>query len=103
MLLIPPQPDSIAHASQEAIRTLTALSEAVQSPSGGEEVGTSAQKHSDEIERLEIWIREHDIHSGKLDHKLREASHLRDRVLSLLAKLSGMTYERLRLDMNRPG
>lgn len=58
-------------------------------------LGITAHKHSDEVERLEIWISEHQVRSGKLDHKLREASHLRNRVLSLLAALSGMIDDKL--------
>ncbi|SMR53456.1 unnamed protein product [Zymoseptoria tritici ST99CH_3D1] len=46
-------------------------------------------KYSDEEERLLIWLQEHDVASGGLDHRLAESSELRGRVLDLLAQLAG--------------
>lgn len=42
---------------------------------------------NNEIERLEIWSQEHNVGTGRLDHMLREASPIRNRVLSLLREL----------------
>lgn len=81
MASLPLEPASIAVAAQRAVAALLALPD-------GDDYGAAAQEYIDESGRLGIWIAEHEARSGKLDHKLREASHLRDRVLSLLTKLS---------------
>ena len=89
MILIPPQPHSIAHATADALSKLSALSENSQSHTDS---GHCESNHySDEIDRLEIWAHEHDVGYGGLDYKLRENTRLRKRVLSLLAQLSGTT------------
>lgn len=92
MPLVPLEPQSIAHATEDSLLKLSVLSEEAQSHAGGEELKEAAtRRYSDEKERLEIWAYEHDVKSGNLDHKLRDASILRKRVLSLLAQLSGTT------------
>lgn len=103
MSLIPPGSVSIVHAAQDAIDSLTTLSEIFRRPSGGQEHERASSKPGDEIERLEVWIREHHVRSGELDHSLREASQLRDRVLSLLARLLGTVDRRLHHNMQSPG
>jgi hypothetical protein len=90
MSLAPPDGKSILHASQKAHDNLSALSKACEAPGETQDRTATARKQHDELERLDIWITEHDVSSGELDHRLREASHLRDRVLSLLEELSGM-------------
>jgi hypothetical protein len=102
MSLIPPQGNSIVNASQEAVTALSALSDNDHNPLGSRHHQTTAYKPSDERERLEIWICEHEVRFGKLDYKLREASHLRDRVLSLLAELTSTTHGSSCLDKHRP-
>jgi len=89
MLLTPPETDSIADASQAAVDALTALSKSAQNSLKGDDDAGPRLGYCEEIERLSLWIDDHGIRSGTLDHKLREASHLRNRVLSLLAELSG--------------
>ena len=92
MRLTSPQVNNIELASGKALENLTALSNSASNQFlEGEDQRDSevALKYRNEIERLSIWFDEHGIRAGKLDHKLREASQLRDRVLSLLAELSG--------------
>lgn len=63
---------------------------------------------NNETERLQIWSQEHSVSTGKLDHMLREATHLRNRVLSMLRKLcylaGNISIEAMdkRLWLNRP-
>jgi hypothetical protein len=91
MPLVPLQQQSIAHASKDAQQRLLTLSDGAKSHTEGEESSGVARRYSDEKERLEIWAREHDVESGRLDYKLRDASVLRKRVLSLLGQLCGTT------------
>jgi hypothetical protein len=91
MPLVPLQQRSIAHATKDARQRLLTLSDEAKSHTEGEESSTTARRFSDEKERLEIWALEHDVESGSLDYKLRDASVLRKRVLSLLGQLSGTT------------
>lgn len=91
MAIIPLQTHSIAQATEDALAKLSALSEDTQAHAGGEKPEITTRKYSDEIERLEIWAHEQHAKSGDLDHRLRDASVLRNRVLSLLAQLSGPT------------
>jgi hypothetical protein len=92
MSLAPLQPESILRASRQAVIALSALSQGKSSPTAqGDEdkPGTTDPRYGEEIERLQIWMGEHEVESGKLDHRLREAPRLRERVLSLLEELSG--------------
>jgi hypothetical protein len=89
MPLIPPQPHSIVQATADALSKLSTLSKEAQSHAESEDLKIVTTRYSDEIDRLEIWASEHDVRSGSLDYKLRDASILRKRVLSLLAQLSG--------------
>lgn len=90
MSLTSPHGNSIVLASQEAITSLTALSNSDDNL-GPEEHPATEYRYSDEIDRLQIWMNEHSVRSGRLDYKLREASHLHDRVLSLLTELTCKT------------
>lgn len=92
MNVIPLQTPSIAQATQDALARLAALSEDSSAHAEGEELETATRRYSDEIERLEIWAHEQHAKSGGLDHRLRGASLMRTKVLSLLAQLSGRTY-----------
>lgn len=94
MSFIPAGGSSIRQASDEALKALLSLSQSDEGPAGDAQSNEKAYTYSDEIDRLEIWIHEQDVRSGKLDHQLREASHLRDRVLELLAEVSGMICSR---------
>ena len=95
MIIVPPHPHSIAHATANALSKLSALSVDFQSHAESEPCESSApvRRYSDEIDRLEIWAHEHEVHHGGLDYRLRENSILRKRVLSLLAQLSGTTEQ----------
>ena len=88
MTIISPEESSILRASQRAIEALSDLLDIDASPLEDDEHQTAIYKLNNEKERLEIWIGEHGVLEGRLDHKLREASPLRDRVLSLLKELS---------------
>jgi hypothetical protein len=88
MSLAPTQGSSISQASQKALAALSALSDKEHGKPPDEQQGAILLQNNEEIERLGIWISEHDVSTGRLDHKLREASHLRGRVLSLLTELS---------------
>ena len=90
-IVVPPQPHSIAQVTTNALSRLSALSEDTQSHTENEQVEATARRYSDELDRLKIWAYEHDVDSGGLDHKLRDNTILRKRVLSLLAQLSGTT------------
>lgn len=83
--------ESIFHASDDAIVALMALSRADEGAEDGNIDREGA--YNFEIERLKIWITQHDARTGRLDYKLREASGLREQVLRLLNKLSGITYK----------
>jgi hypothetical protein len=91
MPLVPLQQHSIAHATKDVRQRLLALSDEAKSHTEGEESSAIARRFTDEKERLEIWALEHDVELGSLDYKLRDASVLRERVLSLLGQLSGTT------------
>lgn len=95
MSSVPTQPDiTFAHALQKAVTTLRTLLGTPSGPSGtsgDEQLRAVSHEGNDELERLEIWAGEHGVRAGQLDHKLREAPHLRHRVLSLLGDLSSMT------------
>jgi hypothetical protein len=91
MPLVPLQRRNIAHATKDARKRLLTLSDEAKSHTEGEEASATARRYSDENERLEIWALEHDVESGSLDEKLRDAPVLRKRVLSLLRQLSGTT------------
>lgn len=84
--------DSVANLSCKAITTLSTLS--VNEHHNAESEGNRATtyKYNDEIERLEIWIGDHEVRCGRLDIRLREASPLRERVLLLLAELSSIIH-----------
>jgi hypothetical protein len=71
-------------------KVLTLLDE-VKSHTEGEVLSAATRRYSDEAERLRIWALEQDVESGGLDHRLRDSSVLRNRVLSLLGQLSGAT------------
>jgi hypothetical protein len=91
-IVVPPQPHSIAQATADALSRLSTLSEDAQRYAGSEHINSAAAgRYSDENERLKIWAYEHDVESGGLEHKLRDNSVLRKRVLSLLEQLSGTT------------
>lgn len=79
-------------ALQDAIATLSALSGVGNSPSDSDQDESNGLTFAEEIQRLHIWCDEHEVEQGKLDHKLREASHLREQVLSLLSELSSKNY-----------
>lgn len=93
MSLVPTQGSSISQALQGAIAALSALSDNDHDDPPSEHGKGTVYKHSDELERLEIWAGEHEVRTGRLDHKLREASHLRGRVMSLLTELTSMHPE----------
>jgi len=89
-IVVPPQPHSIAQATADALSKLSTLSEDAQRYAGSEHTNSAAAgRYIDENERLKIWAYEHDVESGGLEHKLRDNSVLRKRVLSLLEQLSG--------------
>lgn len=92
MSVIPLEKNSIVHASEDALAALSAFSNAGSNPSDVEQDGSTDYTFTDEIRRLQIWMLEHQVASGKLDHKLREASQLRDQVLSLLLDLSSKAH-----------
>jgi hypothetical protein len=92
MSVIPLEKNSIVHASEDALTALSALSKAGSSPSEVEQGGSTDYTFTDEIQRLQLWMLEHQVATGKLDHKLREASQLRDQVLSLLLELSSKAH-----------
>lgn len=98
MPLVPLHRHSIAHATEDALSRLSTTLEEAQSYTTDEELSLALRRYSDEIERLEIWAHEHDVKSGGLDHRLRDASVLRNRVLSLLAQLSGTAEAKSCLD-----
>ena len=93
MSLAPTQGSSISQVSQKAVEALSALSDREYGGPSDEHRRGTIIKNRDEVERLGIWISEHDVSTGRLDHKLREASNLRVRVLSLLGELSSMHTE----------
>jgi hypothetical protein len=74
--------------TQIAQQQLLALFDEAKSHLEGE-VPSAATRYSNEIERLRIWALEQDVQLGGLDHRLRDASGLRNRVLSLLGQLCG--------------
>lgn len=88
MSIIPLQENSIVHASGEAITALIDKAESVHESQEGEHHRKTGYTYRNEKERLEIWMNEHEVRFGRLDYKLREASHLRDRILTLLRELS---------------
>lgn len=89
MSLAPSGGKSISQASQKAHDSLAELSKGYEATEEPQDRAATARKHNDELERLDIWIAEHEVSKGELDHKLREASHLRGRVISLLQELYG--------------
>jgi hypothetical protein len=89
MSYVPPHGDSIAGAAQEALVAIQNVAIPNESTPGAIEVGKVTSKQNSEKERLERWMSEQNVASGKLDHRLRDSSQLRDRVLSLLAKIRG--------------
>lgn len=98
MPVVPLQSHSIARATKDVLLKLSTLTEEAQSHTEGDALNNAARRYTDEIERLQIWAYEHDVESGTLDHRLRDASALRKRVLSLLAQLSGTTETQSRSD-----
>ena len=82
--------ENISLLLRKAVATISALSEAEHQKPEGLNSKATTYTYDDEIQRLEIWTSEHGVHHGRLDYKLREASLLRDRVLSLLTELSGI-------------
>lgn len=88
MAILPLQTDSILQASQHAITALQGLQESAVPQFKDDHSETGGYSQADEIQRLYIWMCEHEVADGNLDHKLRESSSLRDQVLSLLRDLS---------------
>lgn len=88
----PREDKSIANLSRKAIATLSALSAEQNTYVDREITEASPFTFENEIERFEIWIAEHGVDLGKLDHGLRETSLLRRRVLELLEELCGENY-----------
>jgi hypothetical protein len=86
-------PDGIAQATQKAIDFLAAKASDNDSKPSGQNPITDGHDFSNEIDRLNIWEAEHDVRSGELDDKLRNASDLRGRVLSLLEQLAGKGHD----------
>lgn len=80
----------IADTYQKAASTITALAANYERSDGGESQQPLQYRYADELRRLEIWNGEHNVDEGKLDHKLREASLFRDRILELLSSLVDM-------------
>ena len=89
MTLATTHPKSIQDAAQETLAALSALDTSAANSASDTAGQRPAHRRSDEVERLEIWIGEHGVRSGRLDHRLREASNLRGQVLFLLEKLTG--------------
>lgn len=83
--------ESIAFLSSKAVANLSALSEESHHNAEGQSQQASKYTYANEIQRLQIWNGEHAVLYGRLDHKLSEASPLRDRILTLLTELSGET------------
>ena len=79
---------SIAVLSRKVVTILSALSDKLdcenERPAPAE---TPTLKK--ETERFKIWLDEQDVYRGTLDHRLRESSVLRERVITLLEKLCG--------------
>lgn len=92
MFIVPPQNECIVKASRDAIAVFSALSNTESGSSDVEQEGLTGHTFANEIQRLKIWIGEHQVASGMLDYKLREAPRLRDQVLSLLLQLSSKAY-----------
>ena len=91
MSVLPLESDSIVQASADAVAALENLSgKPAARPNGEQDLAgiSGAYTFADEIQRLHIWTCEHEVDDGSLDHKLREASSLKDQVLTLLSELS---------------
>lgn len=86
---IPDNDTSIVSLSRRVTTSLTDLAEKVNAHLDEHDTDSTRFTLEDEIERFKIWKAEHAVDHGKLDHRLREASVLRVRVLELLKQLCG--------------
>lgn len=100
MPLNPFRGESIAEAAQQAIESLAALSDNFEGSEKDRDRKGATSKCEDESARLKQWVGQHDVRSGALDHRLREASHLRERVHGLLKDLSSRSYHAASLHRN---
>ena len=77
----------IAETLLKASLALSDLSSNLKQEHGEGSEAAAIPSCNDEIERLQIWSQEHGVSTGRLDYVLREASPLRNRVVSLLRQL----------------
>lgn len=92
MSVVPWEEDSILLAAQHALATLSASSETREAVHDSDQEDSSVHSFTDVIQRLQIWMGDHEVNAGRLDYKLREASHLRERVLEALFTLSSTAH-----------
>lgn len=86
---VPDNNIAIATLSRKVTAALSALSNKVTEHSNEHSKTEPHFTVEDEIERFEIWRVEQGVDHGKLDHRLREAVSLRERVIKLLEALCG--------------
>ena len=79
---------SIANLSRKVIATLSALSKKINDFQDNETGYGDDFTLESEIDRFRLWVQEQGADHGQLDHRLRESSMLRLRVLASLEKLS---------------
>lgn len=88
---IRPLHDAIALLAFKAEANLSALSQESHRDVERQSQQTPRYTYTNEIQRFQIWASEHGVLHGRLDHKLGEASRLRNRILTLLTELCGET------------
>jgi hypothetical protein len=81
----------IAQAYSKSVSALTDHISNLQAQNESAEVVEAETNLCDSaLQRLQTWNAEHQAASGVLEHSLREASHLRERVLALLQNLQDL-------------
>jgi hypothetical protein len=88
MMAFVPSDGDIASTYIASRSSLEVLVRSLDEDNGDEHHNKEASRCADELGRLTMWDADINASNGVLDHQLRRASHLRERVLDLLNELN---------------